>query len=109
MVLNLRWVRWDWASWAELNTNRSANQKAAWSGVGGLEIRTTWKWTSHFRSKMDLNRPELDKPPEQDVQYEVFVISGPKGPPETDLKMECPHPEPYPRYVVVIGLTYKQT
>ena len=78
MVLNLRWVRWDWDSWAELNTNRSANQKAAWSGVGGLKIRTTWKWTSHFRSKMDLNRPELDKPPEQDVQYEVVVISGPK-------------------------------
>ena len=43
---------------------------------------------------MDLNRPELDKPPELDIQYEVVVVSGPKLPPEIDLKMGCPHPEP---------------
>ena len=64
-------------SWAELSTNRLANEKPAWSGEGG-EIRTTWKWTSQFRSKMDLNRPELDKPPELEVQYEVVVVSSPK-------------------------------
>ena len=67
-----------WASWAELSTNRLANEKPAWSSEGGPEIRTIWNWTSKFRSKMDLNRPELDKPPELDVQYEVVVVSGPK-------------------------------
>ena len=67
-----------WASWAELSTNRLANEKPAWSGEGGPEIRTTWKWTSQFRSKMDLNRPELERPSELDVQYEVVVVSGPK-------------------------------
>ena len=58
---------------------------------------------------MDLKRPELDKPPVQNVQYEVVVISGPKLQPEMDLKMGRPNLEPYPRHVVIIGLTYQQT
>ena len=61
---------------------------------------------SKARSKIDLNRPEMDKPPEMDVQFQVVIIFRSIVGPELDMKMGCPHSEPLPEDEVVVGLTY---
>ena len=52
---------------------------------------------SKFSCKIDLNKPELDKPHELDVQFQVVYYFRSIVGPELDLKMGWPHSEPLPR------------